>query len=135
MGSRRPGFRRQAPSFRLKGEFQRDYANCRDQDDKILVGASSPVGLYEQGKTPDHGLYDMTGNIWEWTSSLWCEAPPYDTQVLEHLDDGASPRVVRGGSWSYVHRDARAAVRNLGRPGGRSSNVGGRVCVLPPLDT
>ncbi len=117
--------------YAWEGGFRRDYANCRDEDKQILVGAPTPVGLYEQGKTTDHGLYDMTGSIWEWTSSLWRAAPPYDTQVLEHMDDGTSPRVVLGGSWDSFPRRARSACRSRDLPGDCLNELGCRVCVLP----
>jgi formylglycine-generating enzyme required for sulfatase activity len=47
----------------------------------------SPVGSYEEGKSP-YGAYDMAGNVWEWTSS-------------DDLKDRAEPRKwIRGGGWN-----------------------------------
>jgi len=65
------------------------------------------------------GLYDMHGNVWEWTSSPWRE------RLSESLGDSAGPpdrelllaRVVRGGSWFDHPGYARSAFR-YGRPGG-----------------
>ena len=113
--------------------FQRDACNSWDADDRPLVGAPTPVGLYEQGKTPDTGLYEMTGNVWEWTSSAWRDSPPYDTAVVQALDDAEQPRVVRGGAWSTVLRGARAAYRVHNIPDNRNNNLGCRVCVAPHL--
>ena len=54
------------------------------------------VASYESGKSP-YGLYDMSGNVWEWTAD-WFEAYPGG-------DPNASPefgqkgRTLRGGAW------------------------------------
>lgn len=47
------------------------------------------------------GALDMSGNIWEWTSSLY-ESYPYDAKDGRERDTGSSTnvrRVLRGGSW------------------------------------
>jgi formylglycine-generating enzyme required for sulfatase activity len=50
-----------------------------------------PVKTFAGGA---YGLFDMTGNVWEWTSS---EYSPYP---FPGLSDDNSKRVYRGGSWS-----------------------------------
>ncbi len=115
-------------------DFFQDYCNSRDEAERVQVGVPTPVGLYARGRTPDTGLYDMTGNCWEWTRSAWRDQTPYDTAELLRLDDAAQPRVVRGGAWDYVPRNVRAASRYNLTPDLRSYNLGCRVCVLPPLE-
>ena len=80
------------------------------------VGATTPVGNYPDGATPE-GLYDMAGNVWEWTESLW--------------DETGSYRVLRGGGWNCLAGGCRSACRRSGRPGSRSSLVGFRLVFVP----
>ena len=81
------------------------------------------------------GLFDMYGNAWEWVNDRWVDYKDRDTvtsdnedPVLVITDD--TPRVRRGGSWSYDKETTRSAHR--GSPGGyrppdRRDSVGFRV--------
>ena len=94
----------------------------REPNSKLLnfdrnVGATTPVGNYPEGATPE-GLYDMAGNVWEWTDSWWNE----QTRSL---------RVIRGGSWYYPAEFCRSAYRGDLQPGDRLSRVGFRLVFVP----
>jgi formylglycine-generating enzyme required for sulfatase activity len=58
------------------------------------------------------GAYDMVGNVWEWTSTIY-HPYPYDAMDgRENLSDTGSKRVLRGGSWNWIAADARASARD-----------------------
>ncbi len=74
------------------------------------------------------GLYDMLGNVWEWTQDPWHEnyqGAPTDGSAWVGSDAGAS-RVLRGGSWYHSARNVRAASRYAIRPDDRIVNTGFR---------
>lgn len=59
------------------------------------------------------GLFDMLGNVWQWTGDCWNEnyvGAPADGGVWRTGD--CSKRVLRGGSWSNLPKFVRAAARN-----------------------
>jgi len=57
------------------------------------------------------GLYDMHGNVWEWTCSIY--AAPYNgaEKVCAQDKDAEQNRVYRGGSWGHFPNGVRAAMR------------------------
>jgi len=104
------------------------------------------VGIFPGGQTP-YGCLDMSGNVWEWTRSLWGEEwdkptfkYPYDSKDgRENIDaPGGVLRVLRGGAFYLNRRYVRCAYRRRHNPYGRSRNFGFRVVVSPvisPLDS
>jgi formylglycine-generating enzyme required for sulfatase activity len=111
--------------------FDADKANVES-----AIGETNAVGCYLAGASP-YGCEEMSGNLWEWTRSLWGRdlwTPdfeyPYSPDDPKREDVNAGEdifRVVRGGSW-YGHRGyARCAVRRWRLPDYRSFDQGFRV--------
>ncbi len=90
------------------------------------IHRTAPVGIFPQGNTPE-GVADLSGNIWEWTSSLERPYPYVATDGREDPTDWQSYRVVRGGSWYHLGAFARGAYRALYKPYHMNDNVGFRV--------
>jgi formylglycine-generating enzyme required for sulfatase activity len=56
---------------------------------------TEPVGSYPNGKSP-YGLYDMSGNVWEWVDSFYL---PHPGNIINRGEYGEDKRVLKGGSW------------------------------------
>jgi len=74
------------------------------------------------------GLYDMDGNVSEWTADCWHDnyvrAP---TDGSAWVNPGCGVRVIRGGSWGSSPEQVRSAFRQGADGGIRSGRVGFRV--------
>ena len=86
---------------------------------------TAPVGSYPPNA---YGLYDMTGNVWEWVADwfwnrYYANSPPLDPAWLRE----GRARVVRGGSWDSGPPNLRLSFRSRLSPTGRHGlYVGGR---------
>ena len=85
---------------------------------------SAPVGSY--GPNP-WGLYDMLGNVWEWTCSNYMARYGGEEKVCARADDSGSARSLRGGSWDSNPGLVRAPDRHRNLPENRLSYVGFRL--------
>ena len=77
------------------------------------------------------GLYDMSGNVYEWCSSWYA---PY---VIESMynplgPDNGEDKVFRGGSWKYSDTYCRITYRPHTNPNGRYNNLGLRLVLEIP---
>jgi len=75
-------------------------------------GKTMAVGSYRPN---EFGLYDMTGNVNEWTSSLYA-AYPYRKDDGREDPKADGPRVLRGGTYAVDGRKARCLVRLEANP-------------------
>lgn len=110
-------------------------ANYQD----AAIGRPSVVGCFPGGASP-LGLEEASGNVWEWTRSLWGEDEqvpsfgyPYDAADGREALEAAPGvrRVLRGGGFHSPERSIRAASRFGLPPAVVSPNCGFRVAVVP----
>jgi formylglycine-generating enzyme required for sulfatase activity len=110
--------------YRLPTEAEWEYAcragstteYCFGDDEKRLgeyawFDGNSGSETHDAGqKKPNAwGLYDMHGNVWEWTASPY--ATPFDGSETKGESASAGVRVLRGGSWDFNPRYLRSALR------------------------
>ena len=124
-------------TYRLPTEAEWEYA-CRAGTTGAYSGSNlDEIGWYNsnsgnkthpvgQKKANAWGLYDMHGNVWEWTED-W-----YGTYSSGNVTDptGASSgsvRVFRGGSWAGPAENLRSAFRLTYTPSYRYDNLGFRL--------
>ncbi len=91
------------------------------------IGGTSAVGAFPAN---DYGLYDMTGNVWEWTSSAYRETYARPEQIA---NASTKSIVVRGGGWHDHRFAARCAYCDWLFPDYRRYDLGFRVvlCCSP----
>jgi len=101
-------------------------ANCNSCGSKWDNSTTSPVGSFPPNK---FGLYDMVGNVWEWTEDCWHvnynDAPTDGSAWTTGAD--CSDHVIRGGSRIDHPILLRSANRGALHPGVRLNYLGFRV--------
>ena len=77
--------------------------SCGDEKQTLTVGRFAANGF---------GLFDVHGNVWEWTQDCWNESykgAPTDGSAWQRGD--CDRRVLRGGSWFFGPERLRSAFR------------------------
>ncbi len=112
------------------GNFKPDRGNYTK--DGFLITAR--VGSFSPN---EFGLYDMAGNVAEWTSTAFLESgpeimndinPEYKYQAAKEDPYAVKKKVVRGGSWKDVPHFVRSDVRSFEYQNEQRSYIGFR-CV------
>jgi formylglycine-generating enzyme required for sulfatase activity len=83
---------------------------------------------YEVGlKEPNEwGLYDMLGNVWEWSVD-WITLNYDDVTIDPWGEDSGTTKITRGGAWTSIALEIRAACRAVDYPDTKSYNMGFRL--------
>jgi formylglycine-generating enzyme required for sulfatase activity len=93
------------------------------------IGETLPVGSLPDGASP-YGILDLSGNVWEWTSSLE-RAYPYAAADGREDAEAEDKRAARGGSFYYTQYQLRCTSRSGFDPSTANPNFGLRVVVAP----
>jgi formylglycine-generating enzyme required for sulfatase activity len=97
-------------------------SNCSDYDTPWSGQQTSPVGSFEPNS---FGLFDLLGNVWEWTCSAYEDK--YKGAEQSFVTTYPESIVLRGGSWRHLKAWARSTFRYRYQPTSCTNFMGFRV--------
>jgi formylglycine-generating enzyme required for sulfatase activity len=87
-----------------------------------------PVG---KKKPNELGLYDMSGNVYEWCQDWYQDSYPTEEQIDPKGPSDGILKVSRGGSWGYTSRLCRPTFRHFNLPTDQNDDIGLRLALSP----
>ena len=126
--------------FRLPTEEEWEYAARGGKHSKGYVysgsnkvekvawfnGNASKLKKVKKRSPNELGIYDMSGNVWEWTDSKYRF---YDKERNTRLGKEGEMYVIRGGAWQLPKTSSRIAWRGKRLPNLKNSFGGFRLCL------
>ena len=134
--------------FRLPTEAQWEYAarggkkskgytfsGSNSIDEIAWYSENSEKSTQEVGlkKKNELGIYDMSGNVWEWCRDRYSENYYSNSSATNPKGpEKGTQYVLRGGSWEQDLWNCRVATRNKDANTTRNTNYGFRIVLEPP---
>ena len=108
------------------------YAGSKEIDDVAwcIHNSGKQTHPVAQKRPNELGLYDMSGNVWEWCQD-WYGNYSSNAQTNPQGPARGTNRVFRGGSWRYFTEYCRVSYRWGYKPGDRIYFLGLRLCLIP----